>query len=176
MIPSDTHPSWSTVPFLRQSPGSSSPTAIYRWVLLPRSPRSRSWITTRAFRHLLSLPLHSPSHHSLFLSTPRSSFAVYSGAPMYAPRVGTDGNTTPALLSSSRAALHSSRCPGARQEVSTWSMSSTTPHVMVCTSEGWFYVYSVSLDQGGEGTLLKQYSLLDGDGGNSSSNSRDEYE
>ncbi|CAO1622484.1 unnamed protein product [Sympodiomycopsis kandeliae] len=47
------------------------------------------------------------------------------------------------------------------------AISPTTPQVMVCTSEGWFYTYSIDLEKGGEGSLLKQYSLLDG--GNSGS-------
>lgn len=44
------------------------------------------------------------------------------------------------------------------------AISPTTPQVMVCTSEGWFYTYGLDLEKGGEGSLLKQYSLLDGDG------------
>lgn len=38
------------------------------------------------------------------------------------------------------------------------AMSSNTPHVMVVTSEGNFYVFSIDLAKGGEGTLTKQYS------------------
>lgn len=41
------------------------------------------------------------------------------------------------------------------------AMSSNTPQVMVVTSEGNFYVYSIDLAKGGEGTLVKQYSVLD---------------
>lgn len=38
------------------------------------------------------------------------------------------------------------------------AMSSNTPQVMVVTSDGNFYVYSIDLAKGGEGTLTKQYS------------------
>jgi len=38
------------------------------------------------------------------------------------------------------------------------AMSSNTPQVMVVTNEGNFYVYSIDLAKGGEGTLTKQYS------------------
>ena len=33
----------------------------------------------------------------------------------------------------------------------------TMPHVMVLTSEGYFYLYSIDLEKGGECALLKQY-------------------
>ncbi|KAJ2911685.1 hypothetical protein MD484_g8727, partial [Candolleomyces efflorescens] len=32
---------------------------------------------------------------------------------------------------------------------------------MVISSEGYFYLYSIDLEKGGECSLLKQYSLLD---------------
>ncbi len=38
------------------------------------------------------------------------------------------------------------------------AMSSNFPHVMVVTSEGDFYVYSIDMENGGEGVLVKQYS------------------
>ena len=38
------------------------------------------------------------------------------------------------------------------------AMSSNTPQVMVVTSEGNFYVFSIDLVKGGEGQLTKQYS------------------
>ena len=41
------------------------------------------------------------------------------------------------------------------------AMSSNSPHVMVVTNEGNFYVFSIDLSKGGEGTLMKQYSVLD---------------
>lgn len=41
------------------------------------------------------------------------------------------------------------------------AMSSNSPQVMVVTSEGNFFVYSIDLEKGGEGTLVKQYSVLD---------------
>ncbi|KAH8705110.1 WD40-repeat-containing domain protein [Talaromyces proteolyticus] len=41
------------------------------------------------------------------------------------------------------------------------AMSSNTPQVMVVTSEGNFYVFNIDLSKGGEGTLTKQYSVLD---------------
>lgn len=49
------------------------------------------------------------------------------------------------------------------------AISPTSPHVVVCTSDAFFYVYSLDLETGGEGTLLKQYSLLDAPGGSKGS-------
>ncbi|KAI0137535.1 autophagy-like protein 18 [Xylariales sp. AK1849] len=43
------------------------------------------------------------------------------------------------------------------------AMSSTSPQVMVVTSDGNFYVFSIDMEQGGEGYLVKQFSMLDGD-------------
>ncbi|KAJ2931073.1 hypothetical protein H1R20_g5985, partial [Candolleomyces eurysporus] len=40
-------------------------------------------------------------------------------------------------------------------------LSGTMPHIMVISSEGYFYLYSIDLEKGGECSLLKQYSLLD---------------
>ncbi|KAF8056575.1 WD40 repeat-like protein [Lyophyllum atratum] len=41
------------------------------------------------------------------------------------------------------------------------ALSGTMPHVMVISSEGYFYSYSIDLEKGGECSLMKQYSLLD---------------
>ncbi|KAL9935245.1 hypothetical protein V8E36_005593 [Tilletia maclaganii] len=41
------------------------------------------------------------------------------------------------------------------------AVSSTTPQVMVVTSEGYFYQYQIDFENGGECELMKQYSLLD---------------
>ncbi|OQE44652.1 hypothetical protein PENCOP_c002G01822 [Penicillium coprophilum] len=41
------------------------------------------------------------------------------------------------------------------------AMSSNTPQVMVVTSDGHFYVFNIDLSKGGEGTLTKQYSVVD---------------
>lgn len=38
------------------------------------------------------------------------------------------------------------------------AMSSSTPQVMVVTSDGGFYVYNINMEQGGEGYLVKQFS------------------
>lgn len=38
------------------------------------------------------------------------------------------------------------------------ALSSNAPQLMVVTSEGNYYVFSVDLEKGGEGTLYKQYS------------------
>lgn len=37
------------------------------------------------------------------------------------------------------------------------ALSSTTPQVMVVTSEGYLYLYNIDLENGGECTLLKQF-------------------
>lgn len=37
------------------------------------------------------------------------------------------------------------------------AMANNVPHVMVATNEGDFYVYSVDLERGGEGTLVKRF-------------------
>ncbi|KAL2128881.1 hypothetical protein VTI74DRAFT_8511 [Chaetomium olivicolor] len=43
------------------------------------------------------------------------------------------------------------------------AMCSTSPQVMVVTSDGTFYVYNIDLVRGGEGSLVKKISILDGD-------------
>ncbi|KAF9237756.1 WD40 repeat-like protein [Melanogaster broomeanus] len=42
-------------------------------------------------------------------------------------------------------------------------LSGTLPQVMVVSSEGYFYAYNIDLENGGECTLMKQYSLVDSD-------------
>ncbi|KAI0824937.1 WD40 repeat-like protein [Trametes gibbosa] len=41
------------------------------------------------------------------------------------------------------------------------ALSGTMPQVMVVSSEGYFYSYNIDLENGGECSLMKQYSLLD---------------
>ncbi|KAK9460856.1 WD40-repeat-containing domain protein [Lipomyces oligophaga] len=41
------------------------------------------------------------------------------------------------------------------------AISPTAPHVLVVTSDGDFYLYSIDMERGGECIMLKQYSLLD---------------
>lgn len=48
--------------------------------------------------------------------------------------------------------------PGVKSVV---ALSSTSPQIMVVTSDGDFYVYNVDMERGGECVLTKQYSLLD---------------
>ncbi|TDL22008.1 WD40 repeat-like protein [Rickenella mellea] len=48
------------------------------------------------------------------------------------------------------------------------ALSGTMPHVMVISSDGYFYSYNIDLENGGECSLMKQYSLLDSDEGDSS--------
>ncbi|KAH8197379.1 hypothetical protein TruAng_008472 [Truncatella angustata] len=43
------------------------------------------------------------------------------------------------------------------------AMSSSSPLVMVVTSDGGFYVFNIDMEQGGEGYLVKQFSVLDVD-------------
>ncbi|KUJ23105.1 autophagy-related protein 18 [Mollisia scopiformis] len=43
------------------------------------------------------------------------------------------------------------------------AMLNSSPQVMVVTSDGGFYVFSIDLENGGEGVLVKQYSVLEGD-------------
>jgi len=38
------------------------------------------------------------------------------------------------------------------------AMSGSFPQVMVVTSDGGFYVFSIDMENGGEGVLVKQYS------------------
>ncbi|TFK84038.1 WD40 repeat-like protein [Polyporus arcularius HHB13444] len=41
------------------------------------------------------------------------------------------------------------------------ALNGTMPQVMVLSSEGYFYSYNIDLENGGECSLMKQYSLLD---------------
>ncbi|KND92765.1 Autophagy-like protein 18 [Tolypocladium ophioglossoides CBS 100239] len=49
------------------------------------------------------------------------------------------------------------------------AMSSSSPQVMVVTSDGGFYVYNIDMENGGEGYLVKQFSVLEGDDKNDAS-------
>ncbi|KAI0403007.1 protein-vacuolar targeting protein Atg18 [Xylaria palmicola] len=51
------------------------------------------------------------------------------------------------------------------------AMSSSSPQVMVVTSDGSFYVFNIDMEHGGEGYLVKRFSVLDGDDNLDSSNS-----
>ena len=51
--------------------------------------------------------------------------------------------------------------PGPSPIRSVVAMSSTKPEVMVVTSDGVFYVFVIDLDKGGEGVLLRKYSLTE---------------
>jgi len=51
--------------------------------------------------------------------------------------------------------------PAAPPLRSVVALSSNGPQVMVVTNEGNFYVFNIDLEKGGEGTLVKQYSMLD---------------
>ncbi|POS75398.1 autophagy-like protein 18 [Diaporthe helianthi] len=43
------------------------------------------------------------------------------------------------------------------------AMSSSSPQVMVVTSDGGFYVFNIDMEHGGEGYLVRQFSVLEGD-------------
>ncbi|KAH8684906.1 protein-vacuolar targeting protein Atg18 [Tricladium varicosporioides] len=43
------------------------------------------------------------------------------------------------------------------------AMSSSSPQVMLVTSDGGFYVFNIDMENGGEGVLVRQYSVLQGD-------------
>ncbi|KAK6335409.1 autophagy protein [Orbilia brochopaga] len=51
------------------------------------------------------------------------------------------------------------RLPAATKSVV--ALSSNSPQIMVVTSDGFFYLYNVDMENGGECILTKQYSLLD---------------
>ncbi|KAI0181863.1 WD40 repeat-like protein [Hypoxylon sp. FL1284] len=53
--------------------------------------------------------------------------------------------------------------PGGQQLRSVVAMSSSSPQVMVVTSDGGFYVFNIDMEQGGEGYLVKQFSVLHSD-------------
>lgn len=40
------------------------------------------------------------------------------------------------------------------------AMSSSSPQVMVVTSDGGFYVFNIDMEQGGEGYLVRQFSYV----------------
>lgn len=52
----------------------------------------------------------------------------------------------------------------ARWDADPFGHGSSTPQVMVVTSEGVFYSYAIDLENGGECVLQKSYSLLEGMG------------
>nr|AXS58679.1 autophagy 18-related protein homeolog b [Epichloe coenophiala] len=58
------------------------------------------------------------------------------------------------------------RAPGSSDAVplrSVVAMSGSSPQVMVVTSDGGFYVFNIDMENGGEGYLVKQFSVLEGD-------------
>jgi autophagy-related protein 18 len=63
-----------------------------------------------------------------------------------------------AAASSSTAAGLSSASASNGPLRSVVAMSSTSPQIMVVTSDGGFYVFNIDLEQGGEGFLVKQFS------------------
>lgn len=65
-----------------------------------------------------------------------------------------------------KSAGHGARLPGGQGSNplrSVVAMSSSSPQVMVVTSDGGFYVYNIDMEHGGEGYLVKQFSVLEGD-------------
>ncbi|CAJ2510686.1 Uu.00g063110.m01.CDS01 [Anthostomella pinea] len=64
---------------------------------------------------------------------------------------------------SSPAAARPGASSGGQQLRSVVAMSSSSPQVMVVTSDGGFYVFNIDMEQGGEGYLVKRFSVLDGD-------------
>ncbi|KAI1108560.1 protein-vacuolar targeting protein Atg18 [Nemania sp. NC0429] len=61
--------------------------------------------------------------------------------------------------------------PANQQLRSVVAMSSSSPQVMVVTSDGGFYVFNIDMEHGGEGYLVKRFSVLDSDDGLDTSNS-----
>ncbi|KAI2617383.1 WD40 repeat-like protein [Hypoxylon sp. NC1633] len=59
---------------------------------------------------------------------------------------------------------------GGQQLRSVVAMSSSSPQVMVVTSDGGFYVFNIDMEQGGEGYLVKHFSVLESDDKLDSSN------
>ncbi|KAI3341691.1 protein-vacuolar targeting protein Atg18 [Ustulina deusta] len=53
--------------------------------------------------------------------------------------------------------------PTNQQLRSVVAMSSSSPQVMVVTSDGGFYVFNIDMEHGGEGYLIKRFSVLDSD-------------
>lgn len=45
------------------------------------------------------------------------------------------------------------------------AMNNSRPQVMLVTSDGFFYVYNIDMEKGGEGVLVQQSSLLENDAG-----------
>ncbi|KAH9898610.1 vacuolar targeting protein Atg18 [Xylariomycetidae sp. FL2044] len=63
-----------------------------------------------------------------------------------------------------KSSASSARTTGGGQQLrSVVAMSSSSPQVMVVTSDGGFYVFHIDMEQGGEGYLVKQFSVLDND-------------
>ncbi|KAI0394565.1 WD40 repeat-like protein [Xylariaceae sp. FL0594] len=60
-------------------------------------------------------------------------------------------------LSARQGALSNSQ----QQLRSVVAMSSSSPQVMVVTSDGGFYVFNIDMEHGGEGYLVKRFSVLD---------------
>lgn len=70
----------------------------------------------------------------------------------------TASGSTPSRSNSSANA--SSQFPSTGPLRSVVAMSSSSPQVMVVTSDGGFYVFNIDMEQGGEGYLVKQFSYV----------------
>ena len=62
--------------------------------------------------------------------------------------------------SSSSPSSSSSASNGGRPVKSVVAMSSSQPQIMVVTSQGYFYVFALDMEKGGEGVLMKQLSYV----------------
>ncbi|KAL8413868.1 hypothetical protein RB594_005200 [Gaeumannomyces avenae] len=92
-----------------------------------------------------------PARDFAYIKIPKSSSSVVS------PRQGGGVGGAAASISSP---------PGPHSNGplrSVVAMSSSSPQVMVVTSDGGFYVFNINMEHGGEGYLVKQFSVLDGD-------------
>ncbi|KAI1343806.1 WD40 repeat-like protein [Xylariaceae sp. FL0016] len=157
------------------------------------SPRTDRWSRSRSYdsgndsssaqgsprSDLAELATPSPSNPSTHRrqSGSFSSMLRRSSQIMSRGVVGVVGNYLPqtvtemweplrdfAYIKILKSSAASTRPGGSGQQLrSVVAMSSTSPQVMVVTSDGGFYVFNIDMEQGGEGYLVKQFSVLDSD-------------
>lgn len=82
-----------------------------------------------------------PARDFAFIKIPKSSLTRQSSGPSASSSLPASGEPLRSVV----------------------AMSSSSPQVMVVTSDGKFYVYNINMETGGEGYLVRQYSILESD-------------
>ncbi|KKA26081.1 hypothetical protein TD95_004016 [Thielaviopsis punctulata] len=156
---SDASDASSSLPLSSSSSSSpSNPTPTKPSGSLGGILRRSSVIMTRSVAAYLPqtvTEMWEPARDFAYIKIPKSS-GLHSGG-------NTGSLASSAHASASAPVLRSASAAAGAPLRSVVAMSSSSPQVMVVTSDGGFYVFNIDMENGGEGHLVKQFSILDGD-------------